>query len=83
MANDDMRRELEALRAQVAELAANRAGPVTEPEIAMEADSSVVEEIEKGLGELSELLETELRTHPTATALAVFALGVVVGRLLR
>ena len=43
---------------------------------------SIVREIEEREANLR-ALESELRSHPKATALVVFTLGVLVGRMLR
>jgi hypothetical protein len=85
MASDDLKRELEALRAQVEALGARPAHAAAE---AMKAAESVLppgmeDELKRGADEIVELLSSEIHDHPTAAALAAFALGVVVGRLLR
>ena len=104
MANDEMTKELERLRADVAALAATRkqdmaqttevvsepaaAAPViaqaAEGELqAAEANAQPDEDIRSQLEELGTLLHEEIRDLPTITTLAVFSLGILMGRLMR
>ncbi|MEM7437642.1 MAG: hypothetical protein AAF436_20990 [Myxococcota bacterium] len=91
MAKEDIQAELAALRAQVASLVASRArtdsaadtdtseAPTTTVAIADASHEGVMGHIE----ELVELLEHEVKESPVVAGVAVFALGVLVGRLLR
>ena len=95
MSNDETARELEKLRADVAVLSDARreaAGKATEPaQAAAETatvdttadDMAVTEEQKSQLEELGELLQAEIRDLPTITCLAVFSLGILMGRLMR
>jgi hypothetical protein len=98
MSNDDTTSELEKLRAELAALkAAQGTSPASSPEPAASAPASpgqaessvasVLEEAEdevKGqLDELATLLEHEIRDLPAITCLAVFSIGILMGRLLR
>lgn len=97
MAGDDTARELEKLRADVAALSEARredsaktaepppeAASVAEPEPAPSpADPVIPEEHRTQLEELGELLQQEIRDLPTITCLAVFSLGILMGRLMR
>lgn len=89
MASDDMKKEIEALRAQVEALGARSAKTAAgAAEAAAGAAESILppgleDELKRGADEIMDLLGTEIREHPTAAVLAGFALGVIVGRLLR
>ena len=88
MASDELRRELEALRAEVQALGrgatvAAEAAVHAASEAAAEAAPGLEEELRHGLEEVVHLLRDEIQEHPTAAALTAFALGVVVGRALR
>ena len=94
MSNDETARELEKLRADVAALSdarrqdatkpaeapASPAEPATEP---AQIELAIPEEQKSQLEELGELLQAEIRDLPTITTLAVFSLGILMGRLLR
>ena len=96
MSDDDLRRDMRAMRAQLAESSAARKAATPEatgasppgapvPEPSPVPDSDAEEEIATLQGELDKLLEsldTELSEIPTATAIGIFALGVLLGRLL-
>jgi hypothetical protein len=95
MTSNDTLRELEKLRADVAALsdarrdaAARPAEPPAEasatpvPEAAA-IDAAVTEEQKSQLEELGDLLQAEIRDLPTITCLAVFSLGILMGRLMR
>jgi hypothetical protein len=48
------------------------------------AEQAGLEELDKSqLEELAELLQTEIKDLPTVTCLAVFSLGILMGRLMR
>ncbi len=89
MTNADIHEELLRLRKQVAELAAARrqhkAAPEGEAEDSAvgaeqeQADHKIREQIE----ELTKLLQDEIRDMPALPTLAVFMLGVLIGRYLR
>ena len=93
MAGDDTARELEKLRADVAALSAARredsaraSEPPPEPAPGPEpapAESALPEEQRSQLEELGDLLQQEIRDLPTITCLAVFSLGILMGRLMR
>ena len=93
MAGDDTARELERLRADVAALSearledtARSAEPPPEPaavdEVAATA-ASISDEQRSQIEELGDLLQREIRDLPTITCLAVFSLGILMGRLMR
>ncbi len=96
MSDDDLRRDMRAMRAQLAESSAARKAAPPEPTGASPPeqlapgpspvpDSDAEEEIATLQGELDKLLENldnELSDIPTATAVGIFALGVLLGRLL-
>lgn len=91
MADDDIKVQLTALRAEVAALAAARkqAAPKQPEEKlgpAAQADTKHAPPHEGFMGdvqELIEVLEKEMRETPMVTGLAVFSLGVLFGRFLR
>lgn len=91
-----MQRELKRLRAEVAALTAARDQQEPNPSAEGEQDSSepqrtVSSASESGedsglkhrFDELIDILEKELRDLPTITCLAVFSLGIILGRHLR
>jgi len=90
MKNQEIKSELDALRAEVAALAAARE-QAAEPQA--EASTLAAEEDAKSEGEhkgfmgevqeLIELLENELRETPMVSGLVIFSLGILVGRFLR
>ena len=105
MANDEMKNEIEELRAQVAELTAERKASekeqaqassqesekesVTQGEAPSESGTDEAETAKSEVADLSsqfqELIDTidqELKEASPVTVLVVFALGVLVGRLL-
>ena len=89
MSNETMHQELERLRKEVAALSQarqeKRAEPPPEEEEALptpqpaEDDQATKNQVE----ELMKLLQDEIRDMPTITTVAVFALGILVGRFLR
>ncbi|MEM8606211.1 MAG: hypothetical protein AAGF92_03860 [Myxococcota bacterium] len=92
MAYEDIKAELESLRAEVAALAAARkqaaeAVAIHEepaPELAKVPVADTGHEGFKGhVEDLIELLEHEVKESPVIAGVAVFALGVLVGRLSR
>jgi ElaB/YqjD/DUF883 family membrane-anchored ribosome-binding protein len=98
MSNDDTTSELEKLRAELAALKAAQgepptpsAGQAASVQAASEqAGSSVAgalqgaeDEVKEQLDELVTLLEHEIRDLPAITCLAVFSMGILMGRLLR
>jgi len=106
MAKDDMRNEIEELRAQVTQLTAERKAKEKEPprassgqaaeneSVTQGSDTTAPAEDEAGAAEpeaadltsqFQELIDTideELKEASPVTVLVVFALGVLVGRLL-
>ena len=89
MSDSDVRAELDQLRKEVAALSAARkqkrsATPESSDETASEPERGESEHVIKDqIEELIKLLQDEIRDMPAVTALAVFALGVLMGRLLR
>lgn len=92
MRNEEIKSELAALRAEVVALAAAReeAAPPQEDPGSIEssdeeADISEVEDegVMGQIQELIELLEHELKETPVVSGLAIFAVGILVGRFLR
>ena len=95
MSKDETARELEKLRADVAALSDARkeatastaepppdaAEPAKTAQIA--SDLGVTDEQKSQLEELGDLLQAEIRDLPTITCLAVFSLGILMGRLMR
>ncbi|SHG94402.1 hypothetical protein [Ferrimonas marina] len=88
----EIAKELARLRAELAELEAQQAAQPdstsqTEPfgsePLGSESEGQESETLEQQLEELGGLLHKELRQIPTVTALAVFALGILLGRGLR
>lgn len=106
MANDEMKNEIEELRAQVAELTAERKAKEKEQAQASstqeggqesvvqgtassepgtgetEAEKSAEVDIRSQFQELIDTIDQELKEASPVTVLVVFALGVLVGRLL-
>ena len=93
MSESDTSKELKKLRAEVAALSKAQkasARASTEPaavEGEGDGDESLLSEA-IGLGkdqfeELATLLEEEIRDLPTVTCLTIFALGVLMGRMMR
>jgi len=101
MAKDDIRKELEEIRAQLDALQTSRNTPddthrdterinpqassatgsdIVEPEITIGADDGY--DIAGQFQELVEVLDREMKEANPTTLLVVFALGVLVGRLL-
>ena len=92
MSNNDTAQELEKLRADVAALSdARRQDAATPPEPPpsatqpepVQVEPSISEEHKTQLEELGDLLQAEIRDLPTITCLAVFSLGILMGRLMR
>jgi hypothetical protein len=99
MRNEEIKSELSALRAEVVALAAARekaAQPAPPPEAAtlstatgttaVGAQAPADAEHEGFMGhvqELVELLENELRETPVVSGLAIFSIGILIGRYLR
>ena len=89
MSTSDVQAELKQLREEVAALSAARTqkeSPTQQQDEDAPADSDAgnTEHAIKGqIDELVKLLQDEIRDMPAATTLAVFALGVLMGRLLR
>ena len=95
MRNEEIQSELAALRAEVVALADARKqapeaqqppAPPDSPALASDQDASSETEHEGFMGqvqELVELLEHELRETPVVSGLAIFSLGILVGRFLR
>lgn len=89
MTNADIHEELLRLRKQVAELAAARrqhsaASEREAEDAAMGAEQEQAEHtIREQIEELMKLLQEEIRDMPALPTLAVFMLGVLVGRYLR
>ena len=85
--SDTDAKQLEELRAEVAALKAARKQQAAEA-VAQESEEDEEEVVEsksiKGqLEDLMELLEQEIQDTPAVTALAVFSLGVLMGRFVR
>ena len=93
MSKDETARELEKLRADVAALSDARREAAAEPAEPAPAPSerapaaqvvdSLPEEQKTQLEELGDLLQQEIKDLPTITCLAVFSLGILMGRLMR
>lgn len=89
MSNDDIHEELLRLRKQVAALSAARRKHDAAPEVDEESASASAEQnenehaIRKQIEDLIKLLQEEVRDMPAMPTLAVFMLGVMVGRFLR
>ena len=89
MSNEEIQQELERLRKEVAALSQARQEKKPEPppeeEEALTTDQlAEVDQATKGqVEELIKLLQDEIRDMPTITTVAVFALGILVGRFLR
>jgi hypothetical protein len=94
MSNDETRAELERLRADLEALTAAReekpAGPAeqsrteaVEAEVTIADGPEISDEQRSQLEELGDLLQQEIRDLPTITCLAVFSLGILMGRMMR
>ncbi len=103
MSAEDMAKELERLRADVAALQAARREseaaavspaprassaeateePPEEPADAESGEMELSEAVKAQLEELGDLLHEEVKNMPAVTSLAVFTLGILVGRFLR
>ena len=98
MKNDDIQSELARLRAEVAALSkARREQELAAQVVREESEQTETAEGDEDEGsshrfeldvkgqieELAELLEKEMRDSPLVTCLAVFAAGVLVGRIIR
>ena len=96
MSSEDMARELERLRADVAALKeARRESGVPPPDTPQEgqapaafsSSSGVAEElsetVQSQLEELGELIHDEVKNLPAVTGLTIFTLGILLGRFLR
>jgi hypothetical protein len=94
MPKEDLSREIEALRSQVADLQ-SQCGAIKEPAGAGESEMPVEEAspsdktelfdfkgIQPHLEELIQELEREFKDLPAMPAIAIFALGILVGRFL-
>lgn len=86
----NMRKELERLRAEVEALtsAVNEDEEVSVPQDVEQVSSSTESDesesmFKRQFEELLDLLEHEIRDLPTITCLAVFTLGILLGRNLR
>jgi hypothetical protein len=95
MSDDDLRRDMREMRAQLAESSAarkaatpapTRASPpeetAREPDLPEDTSEEDVTRLQSELDKLLESLDNELSEIPTATAVGIFALGVLLGRLL-
>lgn len=91
MVDDDLRREIEALKAQIEALGRSRAtegegqnGDEPKSEVADEADrfETLTDDIMGHVHEVIDELGEQLRDANPATLLIVFSLGVLFGRLL-
>ena len=89
MSNEQMQGELERLRKEVAALSQarqeKRPEPPPEEEEALTTAPPAGDDqaMESQVEELIKLLKDEIRDMPTITTVAVFALGILVGRFLR
>ena len=89
MSTSDVQEELNQLRKEVAALSAQRkkkasSAPREDEDAPADAEAGETEHAIKGqIEELIKLLQEEIRDMPAATTLAVFALGILMGRLLR
>ena len=90
MSNDDFRKELERLREQVAALSKTKRPhdgtqrPEDEDETAAEAEQGETEHaVRKQIEDIINMLKEEIHDMPAMPTLAVFMLGVLVGRYLR
>lgn len=86
MTDQDLENELKELRQQVATLSAAReqaAKEASEPEPQpSKSQPQRRSTFDEQLEELYELLEEQIRDIPTLTAIGIFALGVLLGRLM-
>lgn len=78
----NVQKELDELRGQVAALAAGQKASAVEPE--SEEDEAPAHEVnlKERFEELFQSLERDINETPATTCLAIFALGVLVGRTL-
>ncbi len=97
MRNEEIKAELESLRAEVRALAEARADaaqdraqePRSDPASLSVEDGRSDDEpalhdgIRQQIDEVVELLEHEMKESPVVAGVAIFALGILVGRLLR
>ena len=102
MSSEEMARELERLRADVAALqnahhdsedrtsstlGATPAEPADDlpegPGVVETHEAELTETLKSQLDELGELLHDEVKNMPAVTSLAVFTLGILLGRFLR
>ena len=82
MINEETARELEKLREDVASLSDVRKKAADKLEDALD-EIAIPEELKTQLEELGKLLQAEIRDLPAITCLAIFALGVLMGRMMR
>ncbi len=88
----DLMNEIEALRSQIDALSKQMPKPANrnrahdraeaDPWDALGIDSDAVEKIKEQFDGFVELIEKQLHEIPAGTAIAIFALGVLLGRLL-
>ncbi len=89
MSTSDVQEELKQLRKEVATLSAARkkktsSAPQADEDVPAATEAGETENAFKGqIEELIKLLQEEIRDMPAVTTLAVFALGILMGRLLR
>jgi len=74
-----------AATAPDASASASASASAARDEVSAEINEAIGEEgeVKSQLHELAELLENEIRDLPTITCLAVFSVGILMGRLLR
>ncbi|MBK1879145.1 hypothetical protein [Pelagicoccus mobilis] len=86
---ESVEEELARLQKQLADLEAREFGsgpvdgPDAEPVEELGSESKQVNRLKEGLDELFDLLEEEAKKRPAVSALMVFSLGVMLGRLLK
>lgn len=89
MSNEETQGEIERLRKEVAALSQARQEkrpepPPEEEEVLATAQPAEDDQaMKRQIEELIDLLKEEIRDMPTITTVAVFALGILVGRFLR
>lgn len=88
MRNEEIKAELDALRAEVVALTETRKeqAPQHPEPVEVEHDPAAAAEHEGFMGqvqELVELLEAELDETPLLSGLVIFSVGILVGRFLR